>query len=67
MKPQLLGFEQYSCPGWDIWDICSWQNCLLRGKEAGKGVKEEGRAKDYIKKIKTAILYGRAHEFSGET
>lgn len=68
MKPQLLGFEQYSHPAWMTpWHMSSWQNCFLRGKEAGKGVKEKGRAKDYMKKIRTTILDGRAHEFSGET
>lgn len=68
-KAQLLGFEECNYHDWMTpCDICSWQSCFLRGKEARKGMKEEGRGKDYIKRIKTTIWYGEgAHEFSGET
>lgn len=68
-KAQLLGFEECNYHDWMTpCDICSWQSCFLRGKEARKGMKKEGRGKDYIKRIKTTIWYGEgAHEFSGET
>lgn len=65
-KAQLLSFEEdhdWMTPC----DICSWPSWFLRGKEVRKGMKKERRGKDYVKRIKTKILYGKGgHEFSSE-